>query len=398
MNLADSFRFSLGALNAHRLRTFLSAGGIAVGIAAIILLTSIGEGIHQFIVSEFTQFGTHLVIITPGKTQTHGVSVGSIGTNRPITLDDVEALRAATGTRYVNASIMGNAEVRMGNLTRRVMVYGESPDFSSAFSMHVASGRFLPGASESARAFVVLGAKVAQELFATQNPLGAVVRIGGYRFRVIGVMAAKGQVLGLDLDDAVYIPAIRAMELFNREGVMEADVVYRPDLPVDNIVKQLQQIMLARHGREDFTVTPQQQMLSTLSTVLSVLTFAVAALGGISLLVGAVGIITLMHISVHERVSEIGLLKALGATRARIRILFLIESAGLSVLGGLIGLAAGGSIAWLLQALLPALPVQIPWTYIHGALLASLLIGLGTGVAPAWSASRLDPVESLRTE
>jgi putative ABC transport system permease protein len=399
MKLADSFRFSFRALTAHKLRTGLSAGGIAVGIAAIILLTAIGEGIHQFVLAEFTQFGTHIINITPGKTETHGASVGSIGTNRPITLDDVEALKAVPNARFINSGVTGNAEIRVGNKSRRVMVSGEGPDFSRAFSMRVAIGSFLPPDSpEAARAFAVLGSKARSELFGTQNPLGAVIQVGGMRFRVIGVMAPKGQVLGFDLDDTVYIPTARALELFNREGVMEAHVVYRPGTPVESVVENIKRILLARHGREDFTVTPQQQMLSTLSTVLDVLTFAVAALGGISLVVGAVGIITLMHISVNERVSEIGLLKALGATRAGIRSLFLIESAGLSLLGGIIGMAAGGGIAWLLQTLLPALPVQVPWVYVSGALVASMLIGLGAGVAPAWMASRLDPVESLRTE
>ena len=399
MKLADSFRFSLRALTAHKLRTGLSAGGIAVGIAAIILLTAIGEGIHQFVISEFTQFGTHIINITPGKTQTHGASVGSIGSTRPLTLEDIEGLKAVPDAEFTNAGVMGNAEIRFGNRSRRVMVYGEGADFSRAFSMHVATGSFLPhDKPEAARAFAVLGSKARDELFGAKNPLGAVIQVGGMRFRVIGVMASKGQVLGFDLDDTVYIPTARALELFNREGVMEAHVVYRPGAPVETVVENIKRILLTRHGREDFTVTPQQQMLSTLSTVLDVLTFAVAALGGISLVVGAVGIITLMHISVNERVSEIGLLKALGATRAGIRSLFLIESAGLSLLGGIIGLASGGAIAWLLQTLVPALPVQVPWAYVSGALAASMLIGLGAGVAPAWMASRLDPVESLRTE
>ncbi len=399
MKLADSLYFSWRALTAQKQRTALSAGGIAVGIAAIILLTSIGEGIHQFVVSEFTQFGTHLINITPGKTQTHGASVGSIGSTRPITLDDVEALRAVPNARFVNGGVMGNAEIRFGNRVRRVMVYGEGAEFSRAFSMSVNVGNFLPpDSADSARAFAVLGSKARQELFGAENPLGKVIKVGGNRFRVIGVMASKGQVLGFDLDDTVYIPTARALELFNREGVMEAHVVYRPDAQVETVVENIKRILLARHGREDFTVTPQQQMLSTLSTVLDVLTFAVAALGGISLLVGAVGIITLMHISVHERVAEIGLLKALGATKNGIRSLFLIESAGLSVLGGIVGLGGGGAIAWLLQTLVPALPVQVPWDYVLGALIASMLIGLGAGVMPAWMAAQMDPVESLRAD
>jgi len=249
MRPADQFRFSWGALTAHKLRTALSAGGIAVGIAAIILLTAIGEGIHQFVIAEFTQFGTHIININPGKAQTHGASVGSIGTTRPLTLDDVEALRAVPNARYVNGAVTGNAEIRVGNKSRRVMILGESADFAHAFSMRVAAGSFLPpDAADAARAFAVLGAKARQELFGADNPLGAVIQVGGNRFRVIGVMAPKGQILGFDLDDTVYIPTARALELFNREGVMEAHVVYRPGTPVESVVENIKRILLARHG------------------------------------------------------------------------------------------------------------------------------------------------------
>lgn len=399
MNAADALRFSRHSLAAHPLRTALSVGGIAVGIAAIILLTAIGEGIHQFVLTEFTQFGTHIILINPGKTKTHGGSVGAIGATRPLTLQDVAALRAVPNVRFLNAGVMGNAEVRAGNRSRRVVVYGEGPDFSRAFNMRVSVGSFLPpDGADTARAFAVLGAALRHELFGAENPLGAVIQVGGSRFRVIGVMAPRGQVLGLDLDDTVFIPTARALELFNRSGVMEANVVYRPGASVEVVVENIRRILRLRHGREDFTVTPQQQMLSTLSTVLDVLTFAVAALGGISLLVGAIGNLTLMVISVNERVSEIGLLRALGATRAEIRTLFLIESAALSLAGGVIGLMLGGLIAGGLQLLLSALPVQVPWAYVSAALAASVLIGLGAGVAPAGMAARLDPVESLRTE
>jgi putative ABC transport system permease protein len=211
-------------------------------------------------------------------------------------------------------------------------------------------------------------------------------------------MASKGQVLGFDLDDTVYIPTARALELFNRTGVMEIQIAYLPGAPLDAVVQDAKRILVARHGREDFTMRPQQQMLDTLSTVLEVLTFAVAALGGVSLMVGAVGMVTLMHIAVAERVSEIGLLTALGATRARIRILFLMESTVLSTLGGLVGLVVGTSIAWILKTLVGGLPVSIPWDYVMGALALSVLVGLAAGVVPAMRAARMDPVEALRNE
>lgn len=399
MSFLDALRFALRALTAHRMRTFLSASGIAIGIAAVILLTSIGSGIQHFVLSEFTQFGTNILNITPGKIRTRGASTGSIGSVRLLTIEDSLALKSSRHAIYTNATVTGNAEVRGGGRSRRVTVYGQGPDFDRAFNMHTAIGQFLPADDpRNPRAFAVLGAKVHKELFGDANPLGSVLQVGGSRFRIIGVMASKGQVLGFDLDDTVYIPTARALEIFNREGVMEVQVVYPPAVPLDEVMEDIKRIMVERHGREDFTITPQQQMLSTLSTVLDVLTFAVAVLGGISLLVGAVGMITLMHITVNERMAEIGLLNALGATPMRIRILFLLESTALSTLGGMIGLMTGSGIAGLLSMLFSDLPVNIPWRYVLAALILSGVIGLGAGVVPAMRAARLNPVDALRAE
>ena len=399
MNTIDTFHFVFRSLTAHRLRTVLSASGIAIGIAAVILLTAIGDGIQRFVLSEFTQFGTNIVTITPGKISTHGGSLGAIGSARLLTIEDAMALQQSRYAQYTNASVVGNAEIRAQGRSRRVTAYGQGPDFSQAFNMQVAVGQFLPPDDpRNPRAYVVLGAKVRTELFGDANPLGALLQVGGSRFRVIGVMASKGQVLDFDLDDTVFIPTTRALEVFNRQGVMEINFSYLPDAPVQAVVDDIQRILVARHGREDFTITPQKQMLSTLTTVLDVLKFAVAALGGISLLVGAVGMVTLMHIAVSERVSEIGLLTALGATRARIRILFLLESIALSTMGGLAGLIIGASIAWLLKTLISNLPINIPWDYVLGALCLSLLIGLAAGVMPAMRAAKLNPVDALRTD
>ncbi|HNP26554.1 MAG TPA: ABC transporter permease [Nitrosomonas sp.] len=399
MKSIDTLHFAFRSLTAHRLRTVLSASGIAIGIAAVILLTAIGDGVQRFVLSEFTQFGTNIITIKPGKITTHGGSLGAIGSARLLTIDDALALKNSRYVEYTNASVVGNAEIRANGLSRRVTLYGQGPDFSRAFNMQVAIGRFLPDDDpRSPRAYVVLGSKVHAELFGNTSPLGEILQVGGSRFRVIGVMASKGHVLGFDLDDTVFIPTTRALEVFNREGVMEINVSYKPGAPLDAVVDDIESILVARHGREDFTVTPQQQMLSTLSTVLNVLKFAVAALGSISLLVGAVGMVTLMHIAVAERVAEIGLLTALGTTRARIRILFLIESMALSTLGGLAGLMLGAGIAWLLKIFVANLPVNIPWDYVLGALVLSIFIGLIAGVLPAMRAARLNPVDALRTE
>ncbi len=399
MKLLDLLRMGLGSLIAHTLRSSLSALGIAVGIAAVILLTSIGEGINRFVIAEFSQFGTNIITVHPGKTQTRGASVGIFASDRPLTIDDSVALSRVPSVLYSVPAVQGTAEVNAEGRSRRVTVYGVGADFPEAFSINVASGRFLPDDDpEQARAFVTLGSKVRDEIFGDFNPLGRRVEIGGSRYRVIGIMESKGQVLGIDLDDAVYIPAGRALELFNRDGLMEINVVYSPGANPDKIVDGIHKAMMARHGREDFTITPQQEMMDVLSSVLDVLTFAVGALGGISLLVGGVGILTIMTISVTERTSEIGLLRALGAKRGQILSLFLGEAILLSAIGGVLGLSLGIGIAQLLTIVVPALPVNTPWLFVALAETVAVAIGLGAGVAPATRAARLDPVEALRAE
>jgi putative ABC transport system permease protein len=215
---------------------------------------------------------------------------------------------------------------------------------------------------------------------------------------VIGVMEPKGQVLGLDLDDTVFIPAARAMELLNRPGLIEMQVSYRASADVNVVIRAITERMKERHGSEDFTIISQEQSLEVLSSVLDVLTFAVGALGGISLLVGAVGILTIMTMAVTERTSEIGLLRALGAQERQVLILFLGEAMLLSALGGFAGLALGVGLAQGLHLIFPALPVHTPWLFAIVAELTAICIGLVAGVTPAMRAARLDPVEALRAE
>jgi putative ABC transport system permease protein len=395
----DFLKLAGGSLIAHRLRSFLTTLGIAVGIAAVMLLTSIGEGIHQFVLSEFTQFGTNLVGINPGRTTTHGASTGVFGTVRPLTIQDAEALKRLPFARSVVPFVQGNAEVEAGKLRRRTTVYGVGPEMPEAFSMTVQSGRFLPHDDPTApRALAVLGSKLRRELFGTRNPLGQRIRVGGNRYRVTGVMEPKGTVLGFDLDDTVYIPAARGLELFNRDSLFEIDVLYKKDVKADTVVAGIKKLLIARHGREDFTVTTQEQMLDVLGSILDILTFAVGAIGGISLLVGAIGIVTIMTIAVNERTSEIGLIRALGARRSQVLSLFLGEAIVLAAVGGLSGLLMGVGIANALHLALPALPVHTPWVFVVLAETVAVLIGLAAGVLPAHRAANLDPVQALRTE
>ncbi len=399
MRGADFLELTASSLLAHRLRSFLTLLGIAVGTASVIMLTSIGEGLQRYIVQEFTQFGTTLIAINPGKTKTFGISLGVFGSEKPLTLEDAEALRRLPRVTEVISGISGNAEIKAGRLSRRAMVYGTSPGMPEAFKMPVQSGRFLPEDDPiSPRPLAVLGHKLAQELYPEASPLGQRIRIGGERYRVIGVLAEKGQFFGIDLDDTVYIPAARALALFNRDGLMEIDVLYEPGEDESRIVRSIRRLMTHRHGRDDITITTQQEMLDVMGSVLDIITFAVGAIGAISLLVGGIGIVTIMTISVAERSAEIGLLRAIGARQGQVLSLFLGEAVVLSALGGLLGLAFGIGFGQLLRLLVPGLPTHTPLLYVALAESTAIVIGLAAGVAPARHAARLDPIVALRDE
>lgn len=399
MLLGDALHFTFSSITAHRLRSGLTGLGIAVGITAVVLLTSIGEGIRHYVLSEFTQFGTHLIEINPGKTTTHGTPVGTIATVRPLSLDDAEALKGLAQVRDVVPVVQGNAEAEYRGKRRRTMIYGVGSQMPNVFRLKIASGRFLPADNPRApRAFAVLGSKVRTELFGSANPLGEHIRIANSRFTVIGTMESKGQVLGFDMDDAVYIPTAKGLEMFNRDSLVAIDVLYSEGADTNEVTAGIRRVLTARHGSEDYTVTTQEQMLETLGSVLNVLTFAVGALGGISLLVGGVGILTIMTITVSERTGEIGLLRALGARRGHVLGLFLGEAIIMAALGGCAGLVLGIGVGQLLHFMLPAMPVHVSWFYVVLAEALAISIGLLAGVLPARHAARLDPIEALRTE
>ena len=396
----DLLRLALRALSMHRLRTLLTALGTGVGVAAVVLLTSIGEGMYDFIEHEATRFGTHFLVITPGKDQTFGGPPGmNTNTIRPLTLDDALAIRKLDSVVAVAPGVTGLAEVENEGLKRNVMVLGTGPELPEIFSLEVGSGRFLPNEDYlAARPLAVLGSTLKNELFGADNALGAYIRVSGHRFRVVGVLADAGTTVGFDLNDIVYVPVKHTMEIYNMLGVQEVDVRYREDRPAAEVEGDITRLLIARHGSEDFSITTQDQMLNTMRVILSTITAAVAALGGISLVVGGVGIFTIMTISIQERIFEIGLLRSLGARRREVRRLFLAEALALGVAGGLLGLVLGQLAAWSLAALFPVIPVSVSIAYTVAALMIAVLIGILAGVVPAVRAARMNPVLALRAE
>jgi putative ABC transport system permease protein len=399
MSWIDLIKLALRSIGSHKQRSLLTALGLIIGIAAVVILTSIGRGIHSFVLAEFTQFGTHLIAVSPGKTTTFGLSGATISTVRPLSEADAVSLQKLDHVLAAIPVLQGNARIEAGTKQRRATVFGVGAAVPQVWQIKVDSGHFLPDDSiTNPRAFAVLGSKMRDELFGNTSPLGQRIRIGADRFRVIGVMQPKGQMLGLDLDDTVYIPSGMAMAMFDRQSLMEIDVLYGSDANAETVEQAIKHRLITRHGSEDFTIITQNQMLEKMDSVLSILTMAVAALGGISLLVGSVGILTIMTIAVSERVAEIGLLRAIGAERGMVFRLFLGEAMMLSLAGGAGGVLLGVSLVKLAAAFIPALPVQLAWNYIVAAFAISLLIGIAAGVLPAIKAARLNPLEALRAE
>ena len=399
MILEDVLGHAWRAISGQRQRSALTMLGILIGIASVILLTSIGEGTRLYMLQEFTQFGTNLIAVNPGRSETSGMP-GIGGTVNPLTLADMEALARLPGVEHVLPVVAGTAPVRYGNRERSVRVDGVTAAASKVWQFHVRQGRFLPeGDPRHGAAVAVLGPTLKRELFGESNALGEAVRIAGERFRVIGVMEPKGQFLGLDIDDAAYIHIARAMPLFNRDELIEIDLLVANATMMDSLAAAVRRVLVERHGgEEDFTVTTQTDMLASLDRIIRIVSMAVAGIGAVSLLVGAIGILTMMWISVNERTAEIGLAKAIGASPHQILLLFLSEASLLSLLGGVLGLVTGIGLAQLLHAFLPALPVSTPPLFIVLALGVSFTVGILSGLLPARRAARLDPVVALGAE
>lgn len=396
--IADLIRFTAGVLAGYRLRAALTLLAMTIGVAAVVVLTALGEGARRYVMAEFSGLGTHLLIVLPGRSETVGGAPPPFAeTPRDLTIDDALVLNRSPEIRRVAPVAVGAAPVSYGGREREMTVLGSTAEMKAIRHIEMGSGRYLPPGNPRIQSSVaVVGTKVRDELFAGESPLGRWIRIGDRRFRVIGVIASRGRSLGLDMDDIVVIPVASAQSLFNTFSLFRILVEASSREAIPRAREVIRETIRIRHeGEEDVTVVTQDALLSTFDRILSTMTLAVAGIAAISLFVAGVLIMNVMLVSVSERTSEIGLLKALGATRLQIIIFFMAEAAALSLLGGFVGIAAGHGGSWLIGEIYPALPVSPPMWAILAALGTAAGTGLLFGVLPARRAARMDPVAAL---
>jgi len=397
VTVGDLLAFATRALGGHRVRTGLTLAGVAIGVAAVVVLTALGDGARRYVVGQFESLGSNLLVVVPGRTETTGAAAFIGATTRDLTLADAEALaHGVRGVERMAPMAMGSETVAHGDRSRQVAVVGSTSEFLRLRRLRLGRGRFLPpGDVRRGAAVAVLGARVARELFPAAEPLGQVVRIGAGRARVIGVLAPHGTQLGMDLDEVAIVPVARAMRLFNRRSLFRVLLEIRAHADLAAAKASAVAVMKERHGEEDVTVVTQDAVMASFSRILQALTLAVGAIAAISLAVAGIGIMNVMLVSVAERTAEVGLLRAVGVGRAQVAGVFLTEAALLSLAGGVIGLAVGLAGVQVLIALYPALPARPPLWAVGAALGLAVGIGLVFGLLPARRAARLEPVTAL---
>jgi putative ABC transport system permease protein len=398
VNLQDILRFIGKSLTSAKVRTRLLLLAIAISVSAVVMLTTVGESARGYVLGEFAQLGTHLLIVLPGRNETTGGQPPMLGeTARDLTLEDALALTRSYAIKRVAPLIVGNAPVSFNGREREVTILGTTAQMYEVRSLAMAMGQFLPsGDPERATPLAVLGSKVEQELFGGARALGQWVRINDWRFRVIGVLSDKGESLGTNVNDAVFIPVASAQSLFDSFGLFRILVQARSHEDIEQAKKDVREILRIRHdGEEDVTVITQDAVLATFDRILSALTLAVAGIAAISLGVAGVLIMNVMLVSVVQRTNEIGLLKAIGASPRQILILFLAEAVMLSLIGAAIGLLIAFALAWIFGQVFTTFPVTIPAWGIFAAVTTALFAGLIFGIMPARRAAKLDPVQAL---
>lgn len=399
MRIGDVGRFAWRSLEGYRTRTLLMVLAMSIGVAAVVVLTSLGEGARRYVRNEFESLGTNLIIVFPGRAETVGGAGGLISgrTTRDLTLDDALALRRIRGVEHVAPLNLVEGQVWAKGRHRDVPVSGSTSEIRNIWGLSIASGGFLPAQDpRNAAPVCVLGAKVSRELFGTVSPLGEWVRLGDRRFRVIGVLTPKGEFAGVDMDEMLFMPVASAQVVFNLHSLLRIGVMTRAREDVPRARAEIGRILRERHGgEEDVTIITEDAVSGAFDRILVALTFALGGIAAVSLAVAGILIMNVMLIAVSQRTSEIGLLKALGASPRQIRFLFFAEAALLSAVGAIVGSVLGQIGSFVIRQLYPAVPAFAPlWAAVAGIAVA-LVTGIAFSVLPARRAAQLEPALAL---
>jgi putative ABC transport system permease protein len=413
MNIIELLRTASGALFANKMRSSLTILGIIIGVAAVITLTSIGSGSQAAITSNIESLGSNLLFISPGATTSEGVRTAQ-GSAVSLTLADAEALNEASAVKGVAAYYQAMSQIIVGKINVRTMVYGVTPEYETVRNAPLSDGEFITAQHVTSRALVaILGSSVADTLFPDSDPIGQTVKIGGYPYKVIGVLKSKGGTGTGNSDDMVLAPITTVQyrlsmsrTVSGAQNVSSISVQVTNSKMIDTAIAEVTEILQLRHNitdpaDNDFTITSQQDTIDSLKASSQVWVIFLGAIAGISLLVGGIGIMNIMMVSVTERTREIGIRKAVGAKRRDILLQFLVESALLSLVGGAIGVL----IAFLLTHFMSTVNFggqDIKMVLSSGitvlAVSVSVAIGIIFGLYPAYRAARLKPIEALHYE
>jgi putative ABC transport system permease protein len=411
MNWRESLRTALGAVTSHRMRSALTMLGILIGIAAVILTVGLGEGAQNKVKSQINALGTNLLVISPGSSTSSSTGLrGGFGSSTTLTVSDADALASpvvAPDIKAIAPTLQANETLLNGSTNWSTSVVGTNPSWLSVRARTLSEGSFLTAADLRTDApDVVLGATTASELFPIGDPVGQNVLVNGVQMQVIGVLTASGSTGTSNNDDMALIPLTTAQQRVfggtSRTEVQDIYVEAKSGSTLSAAYQEANAELLNLHdittaSDADFTITTQQSLVSTATSVDKTLTVLLGGIAGISLLVGGIGVMNIMLVSVTERIREIGLRKALGATPTLIRRQFLLEASVLGLIGGVLGVGLGVIGATVLPHLLHD-PITLSPTASVGAVVVAVLIGIVFGVYPASRAAGLAPIDALRSE
>lgn len=399
MRPADLLHFTTQALMRQRMRGAMILFSMGLGVAAVLILTALGVGARGYVLKEFSSIGKNVLMIFPGRNETTGGMPPTMGSAaRDVTLEEMYRLKSrVSAIKEVAPIIIGSSRVSYAERGRDVPIFGTTSLFIPIRQMSLTQGKNLtPGDFRRANNEVIIGEKLKAELFDRQPAVGEFVRIGGSRFRVIGILHGRGDSMGMDMSDAAIIPVAAAQRLFNVSGLLRVVIDLDESASVPAVKKQIEEAMREFHQNElDVTVVSPDSMMATFDKILTAMTLAVGAIGAISLLVAGILIMNVMLISVSQRTREIGLLKALGASSQDVMRIFLTEAMLLTGTGAALGVIFGLVVVKIARTLITAVPFDAPLWSIIAAAGTALLTGLAFSWMPARRASLLQPVEAL---